>query len=352
MFIENEINKKRIMNSEFRINPSLTPQKTFLTTILFSLLLLVVSLVSLSVGSVAIPFREVVKVLTGGVINEENRTILLSIRLPRILLAIIVGGGLSIAGVVFQALLRNPLAEPFILGVSSGGTLGAVIAITFGIGLSVVSVPVFAFVGSLIVMLIVYNIAQRYGRLDPTTLLLVGIMTGAFFNAIILLTIALKHQEARGALLWLMGNLASADFNSLLVVAPFVLFAVVLIFIFSRSYNLIAIGEETAASLGLEVEKFKRLSYLLASMITGLVVSVSGVIGFIGLLIPHICRMMFGSDHRLVIPVSFFMGAIFLVIVDMISRTIISPAEIPVGAVTAVVGAPVFIWLLSRDGKK
>lgn len=352
MFIENEINKKRIMNSEFRINPSLTPQKTFLTTILFSLLLLVVSLVSLSVGSVAIPFREVVKVLTGGVINEENRTILLSIRLPRILLAIIVGGGLSVAGVVFQALLRNPLAEPFILGVSSGGTLGAVIAITFGIGLSVVSVPVFAFVGSLIVMLIVYNIAQRYGRLDPTTLLLVGIMTGAFFNAIILLTIALKHQEARGALLWLMGNLASADFNSLLVVAPFVLFAVVLIFIFSRSYNLIAIGEETAASLGLEVEKFKRLSYLLASMITGLVVSVSGVIGFIGLLIPHICRMMFGSDHRLVIPVSFFMGAIFLVIVDMISRTIISPAEIPVGAVTAVVGAPVFIWLLSRDGKK
>lgn len=340
------------MNNEFRIDPSLTPQRTILTTILFFVLLLIVALVSLSVGTVAIPFREVIKVLTGGVISEENRTILLSIRLPRILLAIIVGGGLSVAGVVFQALLRNPLAEPFILGVSSGGTLGAVIAITFGIGLSVVSVPVFAFVGSLIVMLIVYNIAQRYGRLDPTTLLLVGIMTGAFFNAIILLTIALKHQEARGALLWLMGNLASADFNSLLVVAPFVLFAVVVIFIFSRSYNLIAIGEETAANLGLEVEKFKRLSYLLASMITGLVVSVSGVIGFIGLLIPHICRMMFGSDHRLVIPVSFFMGAIFLVIVDMVARTIISPAEIPVGAVTAVVGAPVFILLLRRSGRE
>jgi iron complex transport system permease protein len=340
------------MNNEFRIYSSLTPQRTLLTTILFFVLLLIVALVSLSVGTVAIPFREVIKFLTGGVINEENRTILLSIRLPRILLAIVVGGGLSVAGVVFQALLRNPLAEPFILGVSSGGTLGAVIAITFGIGLSVVSVPVFAFVGSLIVMLIVYNIAQRYGRLNPTTLLLVGIMTGAFFNAIILLTVALRHQEARGALLWLMGNLASADFNSLLVVAPFVLFAVVVIFIFSRSYNLIAIGEETAANLGLEVEKFKRLSYLLASMITGLVVSVSGVIGFIGLLIPHICRMMFGSDNRLVIPVSFFMGAIFLVIVDMVARTIISPAEIPVGAVTAAVGAPLFIWLLSRDGKK
>jgi iron complex transport system permease protein len=330
---------------------SLTPRKTFLTTIIFFLLLLVVSLISLSIGSVAIPFKEVIKFLIGGIVSEENRTILLSIRLPRILLAIIVGGGLSVAGVVFQALLRNPLAEPFILGVSSGGTLGAVIAITFGIGLSIVTIPAFAFAGSLIVMLVVYSVSERYGRLEPTTLLLVGIMTGAFFNALILLMIALKHQEARGALLWLMGNLASAELNSLLIVAPFVLAAVVIIFLYSRNYNLIAIGEETAANLGLEVEKFKRISYLLASMITGLVVSVSGVIGFVGLLVPHICRMMFGSDHRLVVPVSFFMGAIFLVAVDMIARTIISPAEIPVGAVTAVVGAPLFVWMLRRSAR-
>jgi iron complex transport system permease protein len=330
---------------------SLTPRKTFLTTIIFFLLLLVASLISLSIGSVAIPFKEVIRFLVSGIVSEENRTILLSIRLPRILLAIIVGGGLSVAGVVFQALLRNPLAEPFILGVSSGGTLGAVIAITFGIGLSIVTIPAFAFVGSLIVMLVVYSISERYGKLEPTTLLLVGIMTGAFFNALILLMIALKHQEARGALLWLMGNLASAELNSLLIVAPFVLAAVVIIFLYSRNYNLIAIGEETAANLGLEVEKFKRISYLLASMITGLVVSVSGVIGFVGLLVPHICRMMFGSDHRLVVPVSFFMGAIFLVAVDLIARTIISPAEIPVGAVTAVVGAPLFIWMLRRSAR-
>ena len=297
----------------------------------------------------AIPFKEVITFLAGGIVSEENRTILLSIRLPRILLAIIVGGGLSVAGVVFQALLRNPLAEPFILGVSSGGTLGAVIAITFGIGLSIVTIPAFAFIGSLIVMFVVYSVSERYGRLEPTTLLLVGIMTGAFFNAMILLMIALKHQEAHGALLWLMGNLASAELNSLLIVAPFVLATVVVIFLYSRNYNLIAIGEETAANLGLEVEKFKRISYLLASLITGLVVSVSGVIGFVGLLVPHICRMMFGSDHRLVVPVSFFMGAIFLVAVDMIARTIISPAEIPVGAVTAVVGAPLFVWMLRRS---
>jgi iron complex transport system permease protein len=341
-----------ILKSEtFMSAYSLTPRKTFLTTIIFFLLLLVASLISLSIGSVAIPFKEVIRFLAGGIVSEENRTILLSIRLPRILLAIIVGGGLSVAGVVFQALLRNPLAEPFILGVSSGGTLGAVIAITFGIGLSIVTIPAFAFVGSLIVMLVVYSISERYGRLEPTTLLLVGIMTGAFCNALILLMIALKHQEARGALLWLMGNLASAELNSLLIVAPFVLAAVVVIFFYSRNYNLIAIGEETAANLGLEVEKFKRISYLLASLITGLVVSVSGVIGFVGLLVPHICRMMFGSDHRLVVPVSFFMGAIFLVAVDMIARTIISPAEIPVGAVTAVVGAPLFVWMLRRSAR-
>jgi iron complex transport system permease protein len=341
-----------ILKSEtFMSAYSLTPRKTFLTTIIFFLLLLVASLISLSIGSVAIPFKEVIRFLAGGIVSEENRTILLSIRLPRILLAIIVGGGLSVAGVVFQALLRNPLAEPFILGVSSGGTLGAVIAITFGIGLSIVTIPAFAFVGSLIVMLVVYSISERYGRLEPTTLLLVGIMTGAFCNALILLMIALKHQEARGALLWLMGNLASAELNSLLIVAPIVLAAVVIIFLYSRNYNLIAFGEETAANLGLEVEKFKRISYLLASMITGLVVSVSGVIGFVGLLVPHICRMMFGSDHRLVVPVSFFMGAIFLVAVDMIARTIISPAEIPVGAVTAVVGAPLFVWMLRRSAR-
>jgi iron complex transport system permease protein len=328
---------------------ALTARKTFTTTFLFFFLLLVASLISLSLGSVPVPFKEVIYFISGRIINEENRTILLSIRLPRILLAIIVGGGLSVAGVVFQALLRNPLAEPFILGVSSGGTLGAVIAITFGIGLSIVTIPVFAFVGSLIVMLIVYSIAEKYGKLEPTTLLLVGIMTGAFFNALILLMIALKHQEARGAFLWLMGNLAFADLNALFVVAPFILTAVGIIFLYSRNYNLIAIGEETAANLGLEVQKFKRISYLLASLITGLAVSVSGVIGFVGLLMPHICRLIFGADHRLVIPVSFFMGATFLVVIDLIARILISPAEIPVGAVTAIVGAPVFIWLLRRS---
>ncbi len=327
----------------------LTLRKTFLISGLLFSLLFVASLFSLSVGAVAIPFREVLKFLTGGVINESSETILLSIRLPRVLLAIIVGGGLSIAGVVFQALLRNPLAEPFILGVSSGGTFGAVLVISFGVSISLLSIPMASFIGALIVMVIVYYIAERYGQVDSTTLLLTGIMVGAFFNAMILFTIAFRHQEARGAFLWLMGNLSNADLQTILIVGPIILTAVFIVFLFSRQYNLIAIGEETASHLGIEVNKLKKVSYVLASLITGLVVSVSGVIGFVGLIIPHICRMIFGADHRILIPSSFLVGATFLILVDTVSRTVISPSEIPVGAVTALIGAPVFIWLLKRS---
>ncbi len=333
----------------FEVNRSFINQKKkiqFSSLLLFILLL--VSIFSISVGTVAIPLNQILKFLVGGKIAEEYSTILFELRLPRILLAIIVGGGLSVAGVVFQALLRNPLAEPFILGVSSGGTLGAVLAISFGLGVSIISIPTFAFIGSLAVIIIVYFVSEKHGKLDPTTLLLTGIMVGAFFNAMILLVMVIRHHEVRGAFLWLMGNLSSADMNSFLLVAPLVLIAILVIYLNSRKYNLIATGEESAQSLGVEVENFKRISYTLASLITGLVVSLSGIIGFVGLIVPHISRMLFGADHRILIPVSFLLGAILLVGVDTIARTLISPAEIPVGTVTAFIGAPIFIWLLKR----
>ncbi len=334
----------------FEVNRSfITLKKTIQLSSLLLFTLLLVSIFSISVGTVAIPLSQILNFLVGGKIAEEYSTILFELRLPRILLAIIVGGGLSVAGVVFQAILRNPLAEPFILGVSSGGTLGAVLAISFGLGFSIISVPASAFLGSLVVIMVVYFVSEKHGRLDPTTLLLTGIMVGAFFNAMILLVMVIRHQEVRGAFLWLMGNLSSADMNSFLVVAPVVLIAIVVIYLNSRKYNLIATGDETAQSLGVEVEKFKRISYGLASLITGLVVSLSGIIGFVGLIIPHISRMIFGADHRILIPVSFLLGAILLVVVDTIARTLISPAEIPVGTVTAFIGAPIFIWLLKRS---
>lgn len=316
----------------------------------FSLLaiLLVVGTAAISIGTVPIPPGEVVRLLFGGTISEEHRTILLALRLPRVVLAAIVGGGLSIAGTVYQALLRNPLAEPFILGVSSGGTLGAILSMGLGLGLSAFSVPLASFAGSLGVMALVYTIASRYGRMEPTTLLLAGVIVGAFFNAVILALSAVFYREIRNGFLWLMGNTSMADPSSLMIVTPVVLVFSFVLFLLSRHYNVIATGEETAVQLGVSVESVKRTSYLLASLITGVVVSVSGVIGFVGLIIPHICRILFGADHRVLLPASFLGGAAFLIVVDLAARTVLSPMEIPVGAVTAIVGAPMFIWLLKR----
>jgi iron complex transport system permease protein len=318
---------------------------------ILSLLLLIVSAVALTVGSVGIPLSHVLGACVGSdAVPEAERTILLTIRLPRVILAILVGSGLSVTGAVFQALLRNPLAEPYILGISSGGTVGAILAIGLLSGAAGIVTSLASFAGSAAVMLLVYTIAHRRGQLDTHTLLLGGVMIGAFFNAVVLLIIAVFNQELRNAFLWLMGNLSAATLQSIEYIAPFLLLASGFLFSQSRSYNLISTGDETAMQLGIEVTRVKRLSYFLASLIVGLVVSVSGVIGFVGLIIPHICRMLFGPDHRLVLPASFLVGASFLVIADIVSRTVIAPTEIPVGAVTAAIGAPFFVYLLKKTG--
>lgn len=320
-------------------------------SILFSLTLLLaaVCIFGLSVGSVDIPFAAILPSLFGDVsVDQSVRTIVVDIRLPRLLLAMLVGASLSISGAVFQALLRNPLAEPYILGISSGGTVGAILAIGLGLGFSAFTTPFASFLGSALVMLLVYTIAHRRGQLDTNTLLLAGVMIGAFFNAAVLLIIALFNQELRNSFLWLMGNLSNANMESLAVVAPLVVVGSAILLMQSRKYNLIATGDETAIQLGVDVRHIKRLSYILASLITGVVVSVSGVIGFVGLIIPHMCRMMFGPDHRLLMPASILLGGSFMIVADLISRTLLAPTEIPVGAVTAAIGAPLFVYLLKR----
>jgi iron complex transport system permease protein len=319
------------------------------TLVVLSLLavLIVTSVIAMAVGSVSIPLTNVLGALTGSDnIAETDETIIVHIRLPRILLGILVGAGLSIAGVVLQALLRNPLAEPYILGISSGGTVGAIIALSASLG--VLGISLSSFTGSALVMILVYSLAHRRGQLDTYTLLLAGVMIGAFFNAAILLIIAVFTQELRDAFLWLMGNLSTARAESLIVVGPVIVVIGIILLWNAKSLNLIATGDETAMQLGINVRSVKRISYLLASILTGAVVSVSGVVGFVGLIIPHICRILFGPDHRLLLPASALLGATFLVITDTLARTIIAPAEIPVGAVTAAVGAPLFVYLLRR----
>lgn len=323
----------------------LTLRRLAATSTILLFLLAAACIASAAFGSVAIPLDDVLGALVNSdAVSQTTKTIVLDIRLPRILYAVVVGVGLSVAGLVLQALLRNPLAEPYILGISSGGTLGTVVAMAFSLGPWLT--PLASFVGSGAVMLLVYFTAHRRGQLDTYTLLLAGVMIGAFFNAAVLLAVSLFNEELRNAFLWLMGNLSGAGTGSLAIVGPIVLGTSLALGLRAKSYNLIATGEEAAIQLGVDVAALKRLSYVAASLITGVVVSVSGVVGFVGLVIPHICRLLFGPDHRLLFPASAICGAIFLVGADLLARLVIAPAEIPVGAVTAVLGAPLFVYLL------
>jgi iron complex transport system permease protein len=327
----------------------ITPTRLVATIALLTAVLVLCVVVSLAVGSVGVPLQHVVSACTGlGDATETERAIVLAIRLPRVLLAIVVGAGLSVAGAILQAILRNPLAEPYILGISSGGTMGMVLVAATTTGTGLLAGPAGSFAGSALVMILVYVLARRQGRLDPYTLLLSGVMVGAFFNAAVLLTFALYNQELRNAFLWLMGNLSGARMESLWLTTPLMLLGVLVAAIDARRYNLIATGEETAAQLGVHVHALRKRTYIVASLITGVVVSVSGVIGFVGLIVPHVCRMLFGPDHRVLLPSSLLLGGAFLLLADTLARTIMAPVEIPVGAVTAALGAPVFVYLLRR----
>ena len=312
--------------------------------ILFSLLVLT-SLFSLLLGSVNINISDLLSSISGNS-SDTIQEIIYNIRIPRLLLAIGVGGGLSVAGAVFQSLLMNPLADPYILGVSSGGSFGAVLALL--LGLSFIWVELFSVIGASIVILLVFLIGHRFGKLQPNILLLTGVMIGAFFSALILLLLTFLNDTLRTAIFWLVGNLAMADNFSAYYIIIFSLILSIFLSFFGYKLNLLAMGDEDASNLGLNPKRIKSIIYILASVLVGIIVSVSGIIGFVGLLIPHVVRIIFGSDNRIVVPASFLVGAIFLVFTDTIARTVILPSELPVGVVTALIGAPAFIYLLKK----
>ncbi len=302
--------------------------------------------ISLLIGSISISLTEVVKILFGLQADEMARQIILEIRLPRVLLAVAVGGGLSVAGAVFQAILRNPLAEPYILGISSGGTFGVVLSLL--LGFTFFGTQALAFAGSLTVVFLVFMLGKRFGELEPNTLLLSGVMVGAFFSALILVLITLLNESLRTAIFWLIGNLSLAKSESVYFVLPLTIIICLILIFNAQKYNILALGTDTAKQLGINTGLIKNSTYILASILIGSLVSVSGIVGFVGLLVPHVCRMLFGVDNRIVIPASFFVGAGYLSLADSAARIVISPAELPVGAVTAIIGAPVFIYLLRR----
>jgi len=279
-------------------------------------------------------------------------SILFKIRLPRILLAGLVGMVLSMAGVVFQALLRNPLAEPFVLGISSGAAIGAVLAIIFGIGYGIF-LPTTAFLGALVSMALVFSLARRQTRMSSTTVILIGVVVSAFFSSLIMFFIAITSDHRLSAILfWLYGDLSLSTYEQVGILAPVAILGGIFLFGYSRSMNIINTGEDVAKQLGVEVERVKLVLFGVSSLITAVAVAESGVIGFVGLIVPHLMRMAFGPDHRLLLPTSGLFGASFMIAADTAARTVVSPNELPVGVITAFLGAPFFIMLLRTRGSR
>ncbi len=307
-------------------------------------------ILSVILGAARLPLGTVIDTLLGGG-DQTSRSIVLGLRLPRAALAVMVGGGLGLAGATFQALLRNPLAEPYVLGVSGGAAVGAVAAVVLGWNIFAPwSLPLAALLGALLAIAVVLRIATQASRtLDTRVLLLAGVVVGAFFNAVILLMLTFASAETfRSAVFWMMGSLAGASWGANVLLAAYMAPAAVALIVMARPLNLLAVGEETALYLGTRVERVKLASFLIASLLVAAGVAVSGIIGFVGLIVPHAVRLLWGGDHQLLLPASFLLGASFLLFADMVARTAAAPAELPVGVITALVGVPLFVMLLTR----
>ena len=325
---------------------------------LMLLIFLVVCIVSLSLGSVHIGFIEVLKSLIGSSTGEsslssQEELIIFSVRLPRIIFAGVVGASLSLGGVIFQAILRNPLADPYILGISGGSALGAIIGIVIGAGSFYLGIPLLAFVGALATVFLVFVVAGSVrGPLSDNSLLLSGVVVNAFFSAAILFFLSIVNSmELHSITFWLMGDLSGASAKEISVAAVCLLAGFVLLYAQARKLNLIVQGEDTAQQLGVNVERTKQALLIITSLLTAVAVSLAGIIGFVGIMVPHLMRLVFGSDHRLLLPVSVLFGASFLIVADTIARVVLAPAELPVGVITALCGAPYFIFLLKRKAR-
>jgi iron complex transport system permease protein len=293
--------------------------------------------------------------LGGAPLTDVQRTILFEVRLPRVLLAALLGGALTVAGVVFQALLRNPLADPYVLGVSGGASIGGVLALLLGLGgagglLGGFGVPALAFAGALGALVLIEWIATVDGRLTVYTVLLTGAIFNAFSAALIYFIQSLSSlEELHAIVFYLMGQIPSYDMGSLGFLALAVTLVVAGLLLMGRDYNALSLGEEGAMQLGVEVARVKHRTFVLGSLLTGLAVSVAGLIGFVGLVVPHVLRILLGPDHRLLLPAAFFGGAAFLVLADLVARVAVAPGELPVGVVTALIGGPFFLYLLRRS---
>lgn len=334
-----------------------------LMLVVMTVLLIFIAAGSLFLGTANIGYVDVFKILLHNIpglgerisidgIPESAITIIMKLRLTRVILALLVGAGLAAVGSTMQCLFRNPMAEPGLLGISSGAGLGATIAIItgvnttfFGMGATAIA----AFFGAILTMLIVYNISRTGSKMSSTVLILAGTAVSFMNSAVIQLLMIFRRDRMDYIMLWTMGSFTTSGWNKVLILLPFLAIGLVTLLLYARQLNVISTGEETAQSLGIEVEKIKKILLAVCSLITAACVSTAGIIGFVGLIIPHIFRLVVGPDQRILLPYSIVGGAAFLVICDTLARVIAPPAEIPVGAITAVFGSPFFIALLIRS---
>ena len=329
------------------------------------IILLLISMVSAMImGAVSIGWKNVFIILlealpffepaSAAEIAPVYRDILLQIRVPRVLLAAAVGSSLAVAGAVFQGLFRNPMADPYVIGISSGSALGAVFAMLSGFSLALGgfgAVPLFAFAGGITTIILVYSMA-RVGRVVPVmTLLLAGIAVSAFLSALVSLLTYFAGEKLHQVIFWMMGGLGGATWQQVRVMIPYALVGYICVSLFSRELNAMLLGEETASNLGVDTEKVKKILLAGASLLVAAAVSTSGIIGFVGLVVPHFVRLIAGPDHRFLIPASALLGGSLLIATDALARIVIAPSELPVGIITALIGAPMFVYLLKKRKK-
>jgi iron complex transport system permease protein len=337
--------------------------KYFLILLAIMLLMIVVAA---SIGSARVSIKDTARIIAGYIpglnylvdtvnLDPGDIVVVSQIRLPRIFMAIIVGIALAGAGVIFQGLFRNPMADPFVIGVSAGGAFGAAIGLLFNFGLAILNISfttIFALIGALGTTFLVYSISTTRGKVSVTTLLLSGIALSAMLSAMTSLAMIFRVNDLDRVVFWLMGGLTAASWYKLAIITPVILVLAVVCSFYMRDLNIISLGDQRATQLGVRTDQVKKILLVLASLIAALAVSVSGIIGFVGLITPHILRLIVGPDHKILYPTAAISGGIMLLISDTIARTVLMPREIPVGIITSIVGVPFFLYLLNKSRRQ
>ncbi len=341
-------------------------RKTIRYIIVLLVLLAFMVILSASIGAASIPIKETSLIIASYIpglsllidtdsFNPQEVAVISQIRLPRIFMAVIVGVALAGAGVIFQGIFRNPMADPFVIGVSAGGAFGATIALIFVTGISLLSISVttiFALLGALGTTFLVYAIASTRGKISVVTLLLSGIALSAMLSSMTYFILIFRSQDMAKVIFWIMGGFTAASWIKLGTLTPLVMILIIFSSFFMRDLNIISLGDQRATQLGVRTDRVKKILLVAASLIAAMAVSVSGIIGFVGLITPHIMRLMVGPDHKILFPTSAIAGGIVMLLSDTLARTILSPREIPVGIITSIVGVPFFLYLLVRSKKQ